>query len=258
MAEILNTHQEENPDANQEHDKAMLEKAEQLESNSNRPEWLPEKFKSAEELVASYQELEKKLGQPKQEAEETITEEQRETIQEQENEVAQVMDKAGLDFNVFQQEYEENGELSQEAYDALSKAGFPKTLVDTWIQGQEALQGDLNNEVYQSVGGEDSYLSMLEWAKDNLPENDISAFNASVETGDRNLVKFAVQGLYARYRTEVGGNEPQLTQGSASESSGGSFQSAAELTAAMRDPRYAKDPSYRKSVANKLARSSVF
>ena len=258
MAEILNTHQEENPDANQEHDKAMLEKAEQLESNSNRPEWLPEKFKSAEELVASYQELEKKLGQPQQEAEETITEEQRETIQEQENEVAQVMDKAGLDFNVFQKEYEENGELTNEAYDALSKAGFPKTLVDTWIQGQEALQGDLNNEVFQSVGGEDSYLSMLEWAKENLPESDISAFNASVETGDRNLVKFAVQGLHARYRSEVGGNEPQLTQGSASQSSGGSFQSAAELTAAMRDPRYSNDPAYRQSVANKLARSSVF
>ena len=168
------------------------------------------------------------------------------------------MDKAGLDFNVFQQEYEENGELSQEAYDALSKAGFPKTLVDTWIQGQEALQGDLNNEVFQSVGGENNYLSMLEWAKDNLPENDISAFNTSVETGDRNLVKFAVQGLYARYRSEVGGQEPQLTQGSASQSSGGSFQSAAELTAAMRDPRYSNDPAYRQSVANKLARSSVF
>ena len=261
MAETLNTHQEENPDANQEHDKAMLEKAEQLESNSNRPEWLPEKFKTAEELVASYQALEKKLGQGSEVSEgqeETITEEQRETIQEQENEVAQVMDKAGLDFNVFQKEYEENGELSNEAYDALAKAGFPKTLVDTWIQGQEALQGDLNNEVFQSVGGEDSYLSMLEWAKDNLPENDISAFNASVETGDRNLVKFAVQGLYARYRSEVGGNEPQLTQGSASESSGGSFQSAAELTAAMRDPRYANDPAYRKRVSDKLARSSVF
>ena len=110
MAETLNTHQEENPDANQEHDKAMLEKAEQLESNPNRPEWLPEKFKTAEELVASYQELEKKLGQGSEVStgqEETITEEQRETIQEQENEVAQVMDKAGLDFNVFQEEYAE-------------------------------------------------------------------------------------------------------------------------------------------------------
>ena len=261
MAETLNTHQEENPDANAEHDKEMVEKAEQLESNSNRPEWLPEKFKSAEELVASYQALEKKLGQGSEVSEgqeETITEEQRETIQEQENEVAQVMDKAGLDFEVFQQEYAEKGELSNEAYDALAKAGFPKTLVDTWIQGQEALQGDLNNEVFQSVGGEDSYLSMLEWAKDNLPENDISAFNASVETGDRNLVKFAVQGLYARYRSEAGGNEPQLTQGTVNGSSGGSFQSAAELTAAMRDPRYANDPAYRQSVANKLSRSSVF
>ena len=63
MAETLNTHQEENPDANAEHDKEMVEKAEQLESNTNRPDWLPEKFKSAEELVASYQAFEKKLGQ---------------------------------------------------------------------------------------------------------------------------------------------------------------------------------------------------
>ena len=114
MAEILNTHQEENPDANQEHDKAMLEKAEQLESNSNRPEWLPEKFKSAEELVASYSELEKKLGQSgqgsevsegKEQTQETISEEQKESIEQQENTVAQVMDKVGLNFNTFQQEY---------------------------------------------------------------------------------------------------------------------------------------------------------
>ena len=258
MAETLNTHEEEKTDAHAEHDKEMLEKAEQLESNSNRPEWLPEKFKSAEELVASYQELEKKLGQPKQEAEETITEEERETIQEQETEVAKVMDKAGLDFATFQKEYDENGELSTGAYEALNKAGFPKTLVDTWIQGQQALQTDMNNQVYSSVGGKEAYDTMLDWAKENLPETDISAFNTSVETGDPNLVKFAVQGLYARYRSEAGGNEPQLTQGAVNETSGGSFQSAAELTAAMRDPRYANDPAYRKNVANKLSRSSVF
>tara|TARA_E500000331_G_scaffold285827_1_gene280420 strand:- start:1211 stop:1996 length:786 start_codon:yes stop_codon:yes gene_type:complete len=261
MAETLNTHEEEKTDANAEHDKEMLEKAEQLESNSNRPEWLPEKFKSAEELVASYTELEKKLGQGSEVSEgqeETITEEQRETIQEQETEVAKVMDKAGLDFEVFQKEYDENGELSDKAYEALNKAGFPKTLVDTWISGQQALQSDLNNQMFQSVGGEETYLSMLEWAKETLPESDISAFNTSVETGDPNLVKFAVQGLYARYRSEAGGNEPQLTQGVVNETSGGSFQSAAELTAAMRDPRYANDPAYRKNVANKLSRSSVF
>ena len=261
MAETLNTHQEENPDANAEHDKEMVEKAEKLESNPNRPEWLPEKFKSAEELVASYQALEKKLGQGSEVStgqEETITEEQRETIKEQETEVAQVMDKAGLDFEAFQQEYSENGELSNEAYDALAKAGFPKTLVDTWIMGQEALQSDMNSQVYQSVGGKESYDKMLEWAKDNLSADDITAFNTSVDSGDTNLAKFAVQGLHARYRSEVGGQEPQLTQGAVSDTSGGSFQSAAELTAAMRDPRYSNDPAYRQSVASKLSRSSVF
>ena len=167
------------------------------------------------------------------------------------------MDKVGLNFDTFQQEYIENGELSDKAYDALDKAGFPKGLVDAWIQGQEALQNDMNNQVYSSVGGKEAYDQMLDWAKDNLSEDDITAFNVSVDSGEANLVKFAVQGLQARYRAEVGG-EPQLTQGAVSDSSGGSFQSAAELTAAMRDPRYAKDPSYRQSVASKLQRSSVF
>ena len=37
MAETLNTYEEEKTDANAEHDKEMVEKAEQLESNSNRP-----------------------------------------------------------------------------------------------------------------------------------------------------------------------------------------------------------------------------
>ena len=264
MAETLNTHQEENPEAHAEHDKEMVEKAEKLEADSNRPEWLPDKFKTPEELVSSYSELEKKLGkgselpEGKEETKETITEEKRDEIQEQETEVAKVMEKVGLDFNEFQTEYNEQGELSDKAYEALNKAGFPKTLVDTWIQGQQALQNDMNNQVYSSVGGKESYDTMLTWAKENLPETDITAFNTSVESGEPNLVKFAVQGLHARYRSEVGGQEPQLTQGTVTDSSGGSFQSAAELTAAMRDPRYAKDPSYRSSVANKLSRSRVF
>ena len=43
--------------------------AEELqEVQSDRPEWLPEKFKSAEDMAQAYSELEKKLGQPKEEA----------------------------------------------------------------------------------------------------------------------------------------------------------------------------------------------
>ena len=37
--------------------------AELPQDQSDRPEWLPEKFKSAEDMAQAYSELEKKLGQ---------------------------------------------------------------------------------------------------------------------------------------------------------------------------------------------------
>jgi len=73
---------------------------------------------------------------------------------------------------------------------------------------------------------------------------------------DPNMIRLAIQGLNARYRSEA---EPSLLQGgTGTVSSGGRFESNAELTAAMSDPRYSKDPAYRQQVADKLARSSLF
>ena len=107
------------------------------------------------------------------------------------------------------------------------------------------------------VGGQESYAEMVQWAAENLSESEIDAYNTNVESGDMSLANFAVQGLAARYRSEVG-SEPTLVQGDAASSSSGAFQSVAELTSAMRDPRYGKDPAYRSAVAEKLSRSNVF
>ena len=264
MVDRLNTHNEEIVNAEPaEHTAAMLEKAEQIEQNNQggeRPEWLPEKFNSAEDMAKAYASLEQKLssGNQEQEAPEEVEEE---LVNEEElpdgGDVEQVLDNAGLDFDVFQQEYNEQGELSEEAYEALEEAGFPRSLVDNYIQGQEALNAVNTEAMYDIVGGESNYEQMVSWASENMSENDIDAFNASIETGDPDLMRFAIQGLEARYRSEVG-NEPQLIQGDNAPVSGGKFDSAAELTAAMRDPRYATDPAYRNSIAQKLARSSVF
>lgn len=261
MAETLNTHSSqpspEQADAQQQHDQEMLAKAEKLEqAGQERPDWLPDKFSSAEQMAQAYGELEKKLGQPK---EETTTEEAPKEPQGNESatEVVEVLDKAGLNFDEFQSEYSEKGGLSDDAYNKLEQAGFSKSLVDSWIQGQEALASGYQNQVYGMVGGEQSYVDMVNWASDNLPDHEITAFNTAVDSGDINQVQFAVNGLAARYRTEVG-TEPNLVQGNSSTNTGGTFQSTAELTAAMSDPRYQKDPAYRKAVSDKLARSSVF
>lgn len=257
MAEQLNTYapQDTTPEG---HNEAMIAKADALEKSSERPEWLPEKFKSPEDMARSYTELEKKLSQPKEEVEEEEQEEAKEAAPDKEvTEVAEVLDKAGLNFDEFQNEYADTGALTPESYKKLEKAGFPKGVVDAWVEGQQAVANQMTQSVYAEVGGEDSYRDMVGWAADNMSPSEINAFNSNIDSGNQDLVKFAVKGLQARYRSEVG-QEPKLVQGQAAPTTSGSFNSSAELTAAMRDPRYAKDPAYRKLVSDRLAKSNVF
>lgn len=252
MAEAINTYQE--PEAeSQEHVKEMLEKVEGSQQDPERPEWLPQKFKSPEDMAKAYSQLESKLGQGQQEQDQ---EEVETTGEETASDVAELLDDKGLDFDVFQQEYDENGELSDDAYAALEEAGFPRSVVDTWIQGQDALASQMTGEMYNIVGGQEDYNNMVSWAADTLPESEIDAFNATMTSQNPDMIRLAIQGLNARYRSEA---EPSLLQGgTGTVSSGGRFESNAELTAAMSDPRYSKDPAYRQQVADKLARSSLF
>jgi hypothetical protein len=252
MAEAINTYQE--PEAeSQEHVNAMLEKVEGSQQDPERPEWLPEKFKSVEEMAKAYSALEGKLGQPQQEEQEEVDED---VTNQSASEVSEVLGANGIDFDVLQQEYAELGGLSEDAYAALEEAGFPEAVVDQWIAGQEAMSQQVQSEMHSLVGGSEQYQELVGWAADALPDNEIDAFNATMETQDPNMIRLAIQGLNARYRSEAA---PNLIEGSTGAvSTGGKFSSNAELTAAMGDPRYAKDPAYRQAVADKLARSSLF
>lgn len=252
MAETVNTYQEPKPES-QEHVEAMLNKVEESQSaGQERPDWLPEKFKSPEDMAKAYSQLESKMGQQGQE--DTDTEEY--SGSETPNQVNELLDERGLDFDVFQQEYAELGGLSEEAYEALEQAGFPPEMVDSWIEGQNAVAEKMTTEIKSVVGGEAEYDTLMQWASQNLPEQDIDAYNATMESQNPDMIRLAVQGLHARYRSE---GEPSLVQGGTGQvTTGGRFDSTAELTAAMNDPRYDKDPAYRQQVADKLRRSSLF
>lgn len=97
---------------------------------------------------------------------------------------------------------------------------------------------------------------MVQWARDTLPPEEVDAYNATMSGQSPSVIRMAVQGLFARYRSMA---EPNLIQGgTSSASTGGKFESTAQMTAAMRDPRYANDPAYRQAVATKLQKSSLF
>jgi len=203
-----------------------------------RPSWLPEKFKSAEDMAKAYSELEKKQSAP----EETSNEQ---PVQE----APQGMDK-------FYSEYQEQGSLSEKSYEELGKMGLDKSLVDGYIAGQEAIANTEVQQVHNLVGGADNYNKVIEYAKTNLSDVEQEAFNETLETGSIEQVKFAVQGIASR--AGIGSEQPQsMINGDSIETNSDIFESSAQVIDAMNDPRYAKDPAFRKLVEEKIARSTA-
>lgn len=262
MTDNINTHEEQTE--SQEHVEAMIQKGEELEARNNpnqeeRPDWLPEKFKNVEQMAEAYSHLEKKLGSGESEAEaptEEAPQQEAPEVDTTASDVKQAVENAGVNFDSLQAEYDENGQLSEDAYNKLSEAGFPQDLVNSWIAGQEALAKDYQTSVYNIVGGEQAYSDMVSWAGENLSESEVAAYDRAVSSGDIEMVKLAVSGLQTKYQANEG-TDPSLIEGQSSNSSGGVYSSWSEVTSAMRDPRYKSDPAYRQSVTNKLARSNV-
>ena len=229
--------------------------------DESRPEWLPEKFSSAEELAQAYNSLERQFHSSSEERQQQaeqqrFQDEEVPAIQETSpSQVHQILDERGLDFSVFQNEYNSTGTLSKEALDTLSAEGISEEVVSTWISGQEALRDQNIDTVFSSVGGEQNYNNMLEWANDNLQPWEVEAFNNQIESLDANT-QLAVTGLYARYQNSEG-LPPSLLSGEVGQDIAPRYESLAQLTSAMSDPKYANDPAYRARVVQRLGNSNV-
>ena len=227
----------------------------------DRPEWLPEKFGSPEELAQAYKSLEQQFHAGSEERAQQEEQERFETedvpeIQDtSSSQVHKMLDERGLDFSVFQDEYNETGELSKDAYKALEEAGVAKQVVDTWIDGQEARAEQSMNDIYNITGGENNYNLMLQWADNNLEPYEAEAFNKQISNLDE-ASQFAVNGLYARYQQSEG-MYPSLMSGDINVSTQPRYESLAQLTSDMSDPRYAEDPAFRSKVAARLQNSNV-
>ena len=230
------------------------------------------KFKSVEDLAASYKELEGKLGAATEEDQaETSEQEETETTESDFDAeeyygdgLASVLEEVGIDPQEISNRFAETGEINDDDYTKLGEAGFSKQVIDTYLDGLR--NGGVTGEdiasaqiqgIKDSVGGDDNYSKMVAWAVDNLPANEVNEFNSLTETGNATAIKFAVQGLYSQYNNAMG-VEPNLVTGRASQSGPAPFRSTAEVVTAMSDPRYGKDVTYTEDVQRRLGGSDVF
>jgi len=235
-----------------------VEQTNETQSAQSKPEGLPEKFNSVEDLAKSYAELEKKLGGQSQETKEEVDPVAKATPKSDNNlEIAEkAVTDAGLDMSSLQAEYAEKGELDTKSYEALEKAGISKEYVDSYIACQEAIAKTQADEIKSTVGGDETYQEMVDWASKNMTEGEKTAYNKAVNSGDMDTVKLAVNALKGQFE-RANGVEPKLVEGKAQPSQEQGFLSWAQVTEAMADPRYAKDMAYQNEVKNKLANSNL-
>ena len=229
------------------------------ETPAARPAWLPEKFKSPEQLVEAYGHLEKKLGSASQASKieaglEPPVGQPAKSAPTPEETVA--VSRAGIDADAIANEFLSTGKVSEETYQKAEKAGLDKKFVDAFVAGQAAVVTQQAASLYAEVGGPAEFEKIANWARGKLTPNEIKAFNDATQTGSLDVAKLALRGLAAKYQAAVG-REPTLLGGETAQEAGG-FRSSAEVTAAMRDPRYSKDSAYRAEVEAKLRTASVF
>ena len=207
------------------------------------------KYKSAEELERGYLELQKRLGDSNQEQPEQAKEEEPEEPEEKPEETGlydQIMDSY------------RKGEWDQglvQEVEGMNPVDVVNMFLSNQQQPPQATADDIE-QIQGSIGGTEEYQSMIQWASQNLSEQEIAMYDAVMDRGDPLAMFFAVQALNGRYQDSVG-YDGELLTGSAPRNQADVFRSQAELVAAMSDPRYDKDPAYRQDIADKLERSNI-
>ena len=110
--------------------------------------------------------------------------------------------------------------------------------------------------ITNSIGGQENYDAMVQWASANLPEAEVDSYDDIVSTGTTEAAKMAVKGMYARYLSENGGSSMNIAKGNTSGAAIQPFNSNAQVVEAINDRRYEIDPAYRAEVEKRISVST--
>ena len=228
--------------------------AEGGEQVAQRPDDVPEKFWDAEKgeintaaLLKAQADGEKALRQGEQKPEEKPEDKPEDTPPaDQGNVVAAASD-----------EWAQNGELSDDTYQALEGVGLSRDMVQTYIDGQVAAVEKLRGAAFEPFGGEEQYGEATKWAAESLDVDEIRALDVQLTSNNPAIVAQGAKALLARFEKD-GNREPAAIRGGGNTGTqGGTYGSAAEMMKDMNSAKYRTSESFRKEVAAKLARSNL-
>lgn len=174
------------------------------------------------------------------------------------NSIKEDLKSKGVDFNSAVKEYEKTGSLSEETVEALNKAGYPPEVVEAFIEGRIAMEERFTNAIYESVGGEKEYRSIVNWASQNLNKKSIDAFNRAIDNSNINAITLMLDGMKAKMIAKMGTANKSIHGGaSAPKNSPKGYSTKTEMIKAMSDPRYGRDPEYTRMVEQQMWATNI-
>lgn len=156
------------------------------------------------------------------------------------------------------EEYDSEGGLSEASLKKLEEAGYSRTFVKSYIEGQEALAQKYMNEIFRYAGGEDNFRRVVEHLNTISPDAVDSLVNSISNhdlKGVKGILSMARDSLSKKYgvRQQRTVTTKSAKSSKSTNADGNVFKSESEIIKAVNDPRYSRDASYRQQVEAKLA-----
>ena len=240
------------------------------------PELIGGKFRSQDDLLRAYQELERKQSQASGPDSEGLAQPQRYTAEQVVEywgeDVVNAVGEAGLDMADLMWQADNGGDIS-EHYDALAQAvGVPRQVVENYVakaqieaDGAVELSDAEQTAIVNEIGGREAFDSLAKWARDGggMTEAELDDYNAIEQSGNVAAIRWALKAMQAK-RAQSQPSEPKLIRGQAPAETKRAFKSNAEALEAMnkRDSRgrrlYDVDSEYQRQYAEIMSNSDLF
>ena len=163
----------------------------------------------------------------------------------------------GVDFAGLENEYMNNGGLSQQSYETLEKAGYPKAVVDGMLAGWEAASTRFVNDVHALAGGQEEFARIQQFVS-SQNQDVINAFNATLDSENLTQIRMAFEGIKGQMVKQYGTQRPSIVGNAAPSVDRSGYESTDEMIKDMSDPRYQKDAKFTREVYRKVKYSKLF
>ena len=163
----------------------------------------------------------------------------------------------GVNFDDLAKEYADNGSLSDDSLKALEKAGYPKSVVDAYLGGLQALNDRFVAQVQGFAGGAENFQHLQAFLK-TQPAEVVNAYNETIEKGNLGQIHLMMDGLMAKMTQTYGTANPTVMGNGTAHNAPEGYTSMEQMTKDMADPRYQVDPKFTREVLQKIKTATIF